>query len=95
MQQPRRRDVWQDYARIVAWLADVVGTEDKRGFDATPMFLFAYRYNLLHWTPPAIYEEFVRYQCVVYERAAAKIAPAVVNTLSFGELQQLFESGQL
>lgn len=87
--------IWQNYAKIVAWLLDVVGEDDPRGFDPTPMFLFAHHYKLLHWEPVDIYKEYVMYQCAVYEKAAKTLEPKMLNTLSFGEIQQLFESGQL
>lgn len=86
---------WHEYEKIVSWLLEVVGDEDERGFDPTPMFLFAHRYHLLHWDAKDIYREFVNYQCFIYNIAGSLLHADKLNILSFGELQQMYESGEL
>ena len=93
-ERQRQQEIWAAYSRIVWWLLDVVGSDDPRGFDATPMFLFAYHYELLQWEPADIYLEYVQYQCVVYETAARLLTAAQINQLSFGDLQAWFEANK-
>lgn len=81
-----------DYARIVHWLSEGVGPNDPRGFDASPMFRFACRYNLLQWKLEHIYREYVRYQCHVYTSAAEHLPDEVLKNSNTVALQEWFES---
>jgi hypothetical protein len=90
----RQDEIRAGYSRIVWWLLDVVGSDDPRGFDPTPMFLFAYHYDLLEREPADIYLEYVHYQCAVYETAAALLSADQLNQLTFAELQVWFETNR-